>query len=1216
MRRALVALPFIVACSSAPQPDSSRASQPLSTPSAIAEVYVELSGPGAIAALPATLVPTSAAAAVQVQRRISELGTQRQRLQPKLDALGAQVVADIRRLANIVQVRIPEAHLAQLSRLSEVVRVERVPIVERSLASAVPAIGATEVWARAVPLTGNGITIGIVDSGIDYTHADFGGAGTSQAYQANDPAVVESGSFPTAKVVGGTDFVGDDYNPSGQGQGAAPKPDGDPLDCLKPQSMQVSGGHGTHVAGIAAGMGVLQDGKTFSGSYSQSFDPASFRVAPGVAPQAKLYALKIFGCEGGTTQLAAALERAVDPNKDGNLDDRLDVVNASLGTAYAVGVGAGAVLVKNLTKAGSLLVVAAGNEGQSFWAAGTPAVHPEALSVAASVDAQLVALQVASPASIAGKYPAAEGGFTTRLIDSGTVSGPLVASEPANGCSNFSNASAINGKVALIQRGQCTFSQKFNNAVKAGAIAGVIVDSEDDALPFAMNGGDPGSVSIPGVMINKADGTKILAELAKGVTVTLDPAVKYEGIGAEFIAGFSSRGPSAIDGILKPEIAAPGVSIDSARVGSGSQPRRSQGTSMASPMVAGAAALMRQAQPTWSPAEVKAALMNTAARVSDTSGAPYPPSVSGAGRVAIDKAVDSTLTVMSDEATASVAVSFGALLSDEKISRERSVTVKNHGAASADVTLEVDALRSLPGVQVQVEPAQLSLGPGESKSATLTLSLDPEALGVPGVGPGTPDTQFENPRHYLVEADGWLKVASASETVSVPYQGVVRAEAKRKALALSQCAEQSPGVIRVPIGGTSAHPKPVVTAFELGAESPRMPTSDLSPTQAMLDILAVGAASNLKTAETFDDATAYIAVAVAGEWTTPARGAVSLLSVAIDADLDGQSDYVVRAEPLTAEGPYADVLAATTYRLSDSQPLGKRFLNIVDVNTAATEPYYNSVMILPTYLKDLGLTSTNTRFAYAVVSQQLDLGLQPDQTPWVEFDAAAPLLDTAMGDEGRPLFLGDEVLVGVSDAARQAETPPSLLLLHHNNVEGQRFEIVKLDDALTGTGDLVVKSVTPESLTEGQVGVWKFQVFNEGTARVEDVVVTGSAKGAKLSSQAASQGDCTLANDELTCQIGPLDPASGAEVHVALTPSTSSPVTLKVESPAAKPCEANLDDNVLQETVDVGSGPNAAAGLSAHGGCTCSVGAQTSPRYPWALLASALALLLRRRRRG
>src|SRR5690606_16023058 len=109
----------------------------------------------------------------------------------------------------------------------------------------------------------------------------------------------------------------------------------DPLDCRNGDAAQ----HGTHVTGIAGGNGVLTDGTSFFGPYNASFDPSTFRVAPGVAPEAELYALKVFGCSGGTTLLLQAFEWAVDPNGDNDLSDRLDVVNLSLGSTFALSTG-------------------------------------------------------------------------------------------------------------------------------------------------------------------------------------------------------------------------------------------------------------------------------------------------------------------------------------------------------------------------------------------------------------------------------------------------------------------------------------------------------------------------------------------------------------------------------------------------------------------------------------------------------------------------------------------------------------------------------------------------------------------------------------------------------------------------------------------------------------------------------------------------------------
>ena len=122
------------------------------------------------------------------------------------------------------------------------------------------------------------------------------------------------------KVLGGYDFVGDAYD-AGDPNHTTPAPDPNPLDC---------DGHGTHVAGIAAGYGENPNGTTFAGDYTTlPTDPTNsyaayrslFRIGPGMAPKAKLYAYKVFGCTGSTDLITAAIDRAADPNGDGNPSD-------------------------------------------------------------------------------------------------------------------------------------------------------------------------------------------------------------------------------------------------------------------------------------------------------------------------------------------------------------------------------------------------------------------------------------------------------------------------------------------------------------------------------------------------------------------------------------------------------------------------------------------------------------------------------------------------------------------------------------------------------------------------------------------------------------------------------------------------------------------------------------------------------------------------------
>ena len=214
---------------------------------------------------------------------------------------------------------------------------------------------------KELGITGKGVKVGILDTGIDYTHVMFKGPGTKEAYKSINPSGPAVG-FPSEKVVGGIDLVGTAYDAaSSVFEKRIPLADQNPLD---------EGGHGTHVAGTVAGLG---DGvKHYS----------------GVAPDATLYAVKVFGADGSTSDsvVIAALEYSVDPNADLNADDHLDVLNLSLGSNYGKPHILYGEAIKNLALGGIAVSASAGNSGHSAYIVGSPSTSDAALSVAASID--------------------------------------------------------------------------------------------------------------------------------------------------------------------------------------------------------------------------------------------------------------------------------------------------------------------------------------------------------------------------------------------------------------------------------------------------------------------------------------------------------------------------------------------------------------------------------------------------------------------------------------------------------------------------------------------------------------------------------------------------------------------------------------------------------------------------------------------------------------
>ena len=232
-----------------------------------------------------------------------------------------------------------------------------------------PYLGADRTWGQT-GRTGKGVTIAIIDTGLNYYHVDFGGKGNA-AWMADDPTSREPGTFPTGKVVGGYDLVGDDYD--ADTQPVPPSRSGPPR--LQGPGRRI-GQHGTHVAGTAAGTGVTIAGQTYTGSYdSHTSHDTDFRIAPGVAPKARLLAYRVFGCEGSSSVVVDAIERAV---RDG-----ADIINMSLGTSFGDAGSLDAIAADNAALAGVVVVASSGNSGASAYLTGAPGSATRAISVAA-----------------------------------------------------------------------------------------------------------------------------------------------------------------------------------------------------------------------------------------------------------------------------------------------------------------------------------------------------------------------------------------------------------------------------------------------------------------------------------------------------------------------------------------------------------------------------------------------------------------------------------------------------------------------------------------------------------------------------------------------------------------------------------------------------------------------------------------------------------------
>ncbi|HYP43869.1 MAG TPA: S8 family serine peptidase [Propionibacteriaceae bacterium] len=618
---------------------------------------------------------------------------------PGIATAGAQAYGRLNTVLNAVQVRVKVRDLADVAAVPGVKSVQVSRLVHPHNSQAARFTGVDKTW-QDLRLTGSKRTIGVIDTGIDYTHAGFGGPGTAAAYRANKATVIERGSFPTTKVVGGHDFVGDSYDGGITSAGALPRPDSDPLDC---------DGHGSHVAGTAAGQGVTSARKPYRGPYNKAALAKSFAVQPGVAPQAKLRAYKVFGCDGGASDdvIVAAIDRAAR--------DRVDVLNISLGSSFGTADDLQTQAITAATRAGVLVVVAAGNSGAGPYVVGTPATADAALSVA-SVDAQVTRF---AAAAISGAVR-----DTAVVLNRARLAAPITGAlqDVGLGCA-ASDYAGTRGKIAVTTRGTCDRATRAVLGQQSGARAVVLINTSAGWPP--QEGAIPG-VTIPLLGVGTSSGPALRSASGKQVTIRTRSSIANPGYGG--VADSSSNGPRRFDSAQKPDVAAPGVLIPSVAVGTGSASTAMSGTSMASPHVAGVAALVRQAHPSWSPLAVKAAIMSTA---SPAKVAGFDSRRIGTGLVQPRRAA-ATQTFAGTKSGRN-SLRFGAPQLSGSYRRTEKFTITNRSSKTVTYDLAARFSSSRLGANVKITPSVVTVRARRTRTVSVRLSLTSSAVAkLPG----------------------------------------------------------------------------------------------------------------------------------------------------------------------------------------------------------------------------------------------------------------------------------------------------------------------------------------------------------------------------------------------------------------------------------------------------------------------------------------------------
>src|SRR3989475_9262120 len=418
--------------------------------------------------------------------------------------------------------------------------------------------------------------------------------------------------------------------------------------------------HGTHVSGTIGGCYT-------TGTVTVDGQPMGL-AAPmsGVAPGVELHDYNVFPGYGSafihhgggafSHDIIAAVEKAVA--------DGMDVINLSIGGRVQGPHDTLSEAINAAVDAGTIAVIAAGNSGPCILTVESPGNAANAITAAAASDPHFEGIKVTFGTTTIG---AAIGEFAN--FDP-AITAATSTTTPATGCTAISED--LTGKIALIDRGTCTFGTKIQDAQDRGA-AGVIILNNQPTDPFPMAQDGVHTPTIPAVIVSHADGATLKAHAPGSVKVDGSRFFDFVTTNADVLAAFASRGPTPYDFRLKPDVTAPGVNVLSSVFGG--QFSFFQGTSMATPHTTGSVALLIAAHPTWSPDEIKSALVNYADRtVTGTGG--LGPIARGGGRINVQKSVAASILLTP------ASVSFGGFTGGEPVSSAGDVSLLKIAAAA------------------------------------------------------------------------------------------------------------------------------------------------------------------------------------------------------------------------------------------------------------------------------------------------------------------------------------------------------------------------------------------------------------------------------------------------------------------------------------------------------------------------------------------------------
>lgn len=649
---------------------------------------------------------------------------------------GAEVRERMDTVFNGLAVRLRPQDIASVAAFPEVAEIIPSILYHKVLDAAAPLVQLPAAWSTARIggefSAGAGIKIGVIDTGIDINHPMFQDGSLTPppgfpVFTTPTASCPKSDQlFTNSKVIVARNYVSLlsilDLN----------------CDAMDRD------GHGTFVAGVAAGRRAQGPLANIS----------------GVAPKAFLASYKVFGTPGvnDNASLEAILKALDDATKDG-----MDIINLSLGAVASLPPAQDplAQAVAAAVNAGITVVVAAGNEGPATGTIDSPGIAPEAITVGATTNSRVLA----NPLFVSGPEPlppdlqliaaiVSNGPAITFTIGPARLTEISTVDASASACSSLPSTALIT-QIALIPRGGCTFATKITNAWLAGAIAVVIYNNQFQQPAIAMDVGIANQ--IPSVMIGNREGTSLAGYLAAaGPSATGTLGAQQQAIPAapNQVTSFSSVGPSTDFGI-KPDLVAPGANIYSSEqrnfpggaqfssTGFGS----TSGTSFSAPMVAGAAALVKQASPGFTPAQIKSVLVQTAAKVA------VPISQDVTGVLATGNGLMDVAAALASPATAApVSLNLGTNSPGSTLNKSQDIRIQNVTASTDTFTISQVASSGSALANLTPTPASFTLAPG--------------AISVVAIQATSPQ-----PITGTVEGVLTLQSQNTGRTLTIPYWG-------------------------------------------------------------------------------------------------------------------------------------------------------------------------------------------------------------------------------------------------------------------------------------------------------------------------------------------------------------------------------------------------------------------------------------------------------------